>query len=366
MLEQLKTAAKNALAIPVVRSTYEHTMRTTLDVAASTRITATLYSLVGFFTFNREQYAVLAGRRAYYHNFGKNRPSHVELRRNIHRLEKGLLMEPQRPVFAKDYIGETISFYAKALATNPNHKDIDQAELTWATDVLNKYFTTVDTSDPAISPAYAEFQRIAHPTPLGHIDRHTTPYPHSEVAPLTVNYDELLQLARRRRSVRWFKDEPVPRELIDKALIVAREAPTACNREPFEFLIFDEPELTRKVASIPFGASGYADQIPTVIVVKGSLDAYFSPRDRHVPYIDASLATMQFMLALETLGLGSSIINWPDFEPLELKMQKKLRLRPYERVIFLIAVGFPRDDAKVASSVKKSLSVLRRYNEKAN
>ena len=163
--------------------------------------------------------------------------------------------------------------------------------------------------------------------------------------------------------MRWFEQRPVPRELVDKALLVGRQSPSACNRLPYEFRIFDEPEMVRKVASIPFGAAGYGHQIPTIAVVVGRLNHYFSPRDRHVIYVDSALAAMPFMLALETLGLASSVINWPDFEPLEAKMQKALNLDYDERVIMLIAIGWPDPDGLVAYSEKKSLDVVRRWND---
>jgi len=361
MLKTLKTIAKQALAVPAVRKTYEAATRTVLDVAGSSRLGATLYSFPGFMTFNREQYAVLAGRRAYYRSFSKPRASHTELRRNVHRLEKGLIMEPRRSVFAKDYILETVDFYRAALAGIGGRNGVDAAEMTWAHHVLDTYFAAVDHSDPIVSRAWNAYTS-AGTTADEPLDRHLSPYPHADVDALDVSYEQILSLARRRRSVRWFEDRPVPRELIDKAIMVGREAPTACNREPFEFRIFDHPDAVARIADIPQGAGGYSHQIPTLIVVIGRLDCYFSPRDRHAPYIDASLAAMQFMLALETEGLASSVINWPDFEPLEFKMQRALHLAPFERVLFLMAVGYPRQDASVPSSVKKSLSVLRTYD----
>src|SRR5690606_1780617 len=149
----------------------------------------------------------------------------------------------------------------------------------------------------------------------------------------------------------------------DKALLVARQSPSACNRLPYEFRIFDDPDMVRQVASIPFGAAGYGHQVPTIAVLVGRLNHYFSPRDRHVIYVDASLAAMSFMLALETLGLASSVINWPDFEPLEHKMQKTLRLDDDERVIMLLAIGYAGPEGLVAYSEKKPLEVVRRYND---
>src|SRR5690606_18478624 len=90
MLQKLKKTVKDVLAVPAVRKAYEAGNRAVLGTVGSNRLAATLYSFPGFATFNREQYAVLAGRRAYYAHLNQARPTHVELRRNIHRLEKGI------------------------------------------------------------------------------------------------------------------------------------------------------------------------------------------------------------------------------------------------------------------------------------
>ena len=79
--------------------------------------------------------------------------------------------------------------------------------------------------------------------------------------------------------------------------------------------------------------------------------------------MDSSLAAMQFILALETLGLSSSVINWPDFEPLEAKMQRRLSLDTSDRVVMLIAFGYAHDEGLVPYSAKKSLDTFRRYND---
>jgi nitroreductase len=71
---------------------------------------------------------------------------------------------------------------------------------------------------------------------------------------------------------------------------------------------------------------------------------------------------MGFILALETLGLSSTCINWPDFFPLETKMQKSLGLGVDDRPIMLIAVGYPDPKGKIPYSQKKSLEGLRSYN----
>lgn len=372
MLKRLTKLAKNLLAIAWIRKTYEAFTRWTLEFGAMNRLTATLYAVAGLLTFNREQYAVLRGRRQYYRNLKQARVTHVELRRNIHRLEKGMSMRPRRPVFARDYIGETLDFYVNAIELSEKAEGgIDHDELVWAHNVLAHYFEINDPTDPTVGAALERFKKVADGGAPAYraVGRggepevsNARPFARKDGVLSDVSYEQLLALAEQRRSVRWFLDKPVPRELIDKALLVGRQSPTACNRLPYEYLIFDEPELVKKVAAIPNGSAGYRHQIPTVIVVKGNLDSYFSPRDRHVIYIDAALASMGFMYALESLGLASSVINWPDFEPLEAKMAKTLGLKPHERVIMLIAVGYADPEGIIPFSQKKSLDVLRRYN----
>jgi len=363
MLKKLKTLIKNMLAIKWFRKSYEFINRLILEFFASNRVFATFYSILGLLTFNREQYAVLRARRNYYRNYNKDRSNSVELRRNIHRLEKGMIMQPRRSIFARDYIGETIDYYEKfSTSYNKNKSIMDETELQWAHDVLGRYFSLVDTNDKVIGSAYVKYQET-----LGGYACKTkeikVPHPHKDGQKSDISYDEMLKLALQRRSVRWFRKKSVPRKLLDQALMVGRQSPSACNRLPYKFRVFDDPKLVKKIASIPFGATGYSHQIPTIIVVTGELDYYFSPRDRHIIYIDASLAAMSFMFALETLGLSSSVINWPDFEPLEIKMQKALGLDASERVVMLIAVGFADPNGGVPYSQKKNLDSIRTYNE---
>lgn len=356
MLNTLKRVAKDLLAITWIRRVYELLNRVLLETFGSSRVLTHLWYFVSFITFNREQSAVLRGRRDYYRNKRRDRVTHVELRRNVHRLEKGLIMRPRRDIFARDYITETIEFYEDAVTqcrTAPG--TMEQSEMEWANDVLTEYFRVSATGDGTVDAARARFTAAAYD------GAYTGKVPHLKETSAKVAYEDLESLVRQRRSVRWFEQRVVPRDEIDKALLIARQAPTACNRLPYEFRVFDEPDAVRRVSSIPFGAAGYSHNIPTIVVVVGKLESYFSPRDRHAIYVDSSLAAMQFILGLETLGLSSSVINWPDFEPLERKMQSTLGLAVTDRVVMLIAVGYADPEGMVPFSQKKELDTFRRF-----
>ena len=316
------------------------------------------YSIVNR-SFDREMRAVLAGREEFENSSVAEGQTTSLLRRNIHRLEKGLIMRPRRSVFALDYIEETLNFFLNACSL-PADSQPCRDELKWAEDVLTEYFSVVG-PEPLLDRLREKFAaRAGQSGKEG--GESFKPYPRHENESSNVGYDALKELARQRRSVRWFQDKPVPRELIDKAMDIARQAPSACNRQPFFFNAFDDHEFVRQVAELPGGTKGFAHNFPVVIAVIGELRNYYGERDRHVIYIDAALAAMSFMLAAETLGLSTCCINWPDIEEDELRADQLLRLEPDQRPIFFLAVGFADKMGGIPFSQKKPLSEILKYN----
>ena len=93
----------------------------------------------------------------------------------------------------------------------------------------------------------------------------------------------------------------------------------------------------------------------------GQLRSFEFERDRHLIYIDASLAIMGFLLALETFNLSSCTMNFSDVEARERKLQKRLGLEIDERPIMLIAIGHPLPDGMVPHSAKKTIDTIRTW-----
>jgi nitroreductase len=64
---------------------------------------------------------------------------------------------------------------------------------------------------------------------------------------VAMDYDSLLQLAKKRRSIRRFRLDPIPDEFIEKIIEVARWAPSGFNMQPWEFVVVKKPELRAKI-----------------------------------------------------------------------------------------------------------------------
>lgn len=319
-----------------------------IKTASKSPFASSLYYLFISRKFHNEHYVMLNGIR-------KNlmdKSNIGNFRRNIHRLEKGLITRPPKPVFAQDYIINTVEVLHELY-----NSDIDRNTINWAVGILTEYFS--------ISP-FTEINQKAKKIFQSLGIKGTQNMPKTFHANNRINsqvtYTDFLALNKQRRSIRYFENISVPRELIEKAVIAALEAPSACNRQPFTFRVVDDPILLSKVLQLPLGAKTFSDQIKMMIFVIGDQSNYFSERDKHLIYIDSSLVTMNFILALETLKLSSCIINWADIQKSNSKLKEILTLEDWEQCVLSIAVGYAASDCGVASSLKKNVQTVIKYN----
>jgi len=331
-----------------------------LKFFASNEFLSRIYYGLFSTSLGREAKAVLTGRVKFYQQSLEQAGSEFALRRGLHRLEKGISMIPRRPVFASLYIEEVVSAFSTRYRSEEFHMDAKREQMEWGESVLVNYFQIVKSGqDARVDRARALFEKRNRQEALSLSKK---PYAEADRQGARLDYDDLLKLAKFRRSVRWFTGEAVPREVFEKAVMIATQAPSACNRQPFYYRFFDDPEAVKKVAELPPGVREMADKFASFVVIVGRLEAYFDEKDRHLIYIDSSLATMLLILGLETLGVSSCCINWPDSEPEESDMRQRLKLKDHERAVMCLALGYAKSDGMIPYSGKKPPSDLVVYN----
>ncbi|EJX1708274.1 nitroreductase family protein [Vibrio cholerae] len=334
-----------------IRAKRKNLSKTIMRLFSKSQKLSALYYLIFNNNFNKEMQSVLKGNIKFDDYSKSPKSSSPQLRRNIHRLEKGLSMPERRNIFGEAFIIETVKLYIAATKTEAFSK----SELEWAFDVLETFFSQVGSSE------VIDFARELYVKNKICLESDLTrvPYKKEKVLKSDISYDDLLVLAKQRSSVRWYLDKEVPDELLNKAIALATTAPSACNRQPFEFLVINDKNKAKEVVSCPAGTAGFSNQVPCTIVVVGNLSCYPTPADRHVIYIDAALASMQLMLALETLGLSSCPINWPENTIRENLLKNHVNLPDYKRVIMMISVGYGDEKSFIPFSSKKTVNELR-------
>lgn len=331
----------------------------TKRIVAESRVLTTLYYYIRG-SFYHEQRTILHGQRKYKTNKKGTVSAKSRVIRQTHRIEKGLSMRDRRSVFAEGYIYDLVDQLEDLCASVEDKSLTEHTQLCWSIDVLANYFTLVDETKE-IKRARLKYESLVKK--YNYEPGNQSPQKRQYFEYSEMSLDELYSLARQRTSTRWFQSKEVPRKSIDNAIKVAAQSPSACNRQSFEFRIYDEEELISEISELPLGATGYRNNIPCLVVLVGKQSAYFHDRDRHVIYIDASLAAMAFQFGLETQGLASCCINWPALPTRENRINELLNLESDEQVIMMLAVGYPDPEGKVPFSAKKDISDIRSYNQ---
>lgn len=149
-----------------------------------------------------------------------------------------------------------------------------------------------------------------------------------------INPKNLLDFLKERRSIRNFKDTPIPDEEIEMILEAGRVSPSASNIQPWEFIIIKNKEIISRLASIaPYGR--FISQAPVVIAIVGKIDE--NPRW----YIqDTSLVSMNMMLMAWALGIGTCWIGSIDRE----KAKTILGIAGYDFLLTVLPMGYIRGE----------------------
>lgn len=147
---------------------------------------------------------------------------------------------------------------------------------------------------------------------------------------------------RARRNVRSYTEEPVPDETLTRILEAAWRAPSASNRQHWDFvLVTDRTQLT-ELSTVWRGAGHIAGAAAAIaLVLPQQPDDPEPPYDRTrlIDQYDLGQATYAMMLAATDLGVGTGHSAVGDQE----KARAILGVPPTHDVAYLLGIGYPAD-----------------------
>ena len=172
------------------------------------------------------------------------------------------------------------------------------------------------------------------------------------------------ELILKRRSVRKYLPKPVERELIDKCLDAARLAPSACNAQPWYFIVIDNEEVKDRLCSAAFSgiysSNKFVKNAPVIIVVITEQQSYQVKVGgflRHLKYalVDIGIAGEHLALQAAELGLGTCWLGWFS----ENGVRKALDLPKSTKIDIMFSLGYPADSDRPKK--RRPLDEIRRY-----
>jgi nitroreductase len=177
---------------------------------------------------------------------------------------------------------------------------------------------------------------------------------------------EILPSIQKRYSVRKYASQGVEQEKIERCLEAARMAPSACNAQPWTFVVVDKPELKEEVAKTArastLGMNKFAGEAPVIIAIvmePANITSTLGSKikRKHYPLIDIGIAAEHFCLQAVEEGLGTCMIGWLN----EKKAKKLLGVPASKRIPLLISLGYPQEQKEKAKQ-RKSFDKVVRYN----
>src|SRR5438270_10723500 len=152
---------------------------------------------------------------------------------------------------------------------------------------------------------------------------------------------KLIALLRSLRAVRQFRQDPVPQDVVNAVLEVARWSGSASNRQPWEFVVIRKRETLQALAAVEGYASHLANApLGIVLVMAGEHDQVAQET------FDEGRLSERMMLAAAAYGVGSSV-GW--FTGKGNAAAKKILGVPEQRLVrTAISFGYPDEQARSA------------------
>ncbi|MFP4473843.1 MAG: nitroreductase family protein [Candidatus Omnitrophota bacterium] len=171
-----------------------------------------------------------------------------------------------------------------------------------------------------------------------------------------------LELVHKRQSCRKYSDRTVDRQAIERCLEAARLSPSACNSQPWRFIVISDPELKTRVCGRAFHSiyamNNFSSQAPVLVAVVRESSRYAARLGgtmRNIQYslIDLGSAVEHFILQAAEEGLGTCWLGWFD----ERAVKKELGLKRGDRLDIMVSVGYP-ERGDIRKKDRKALSEI--------
>ncbi|RLI07690.1 nitroreductase [Candidatus Bathyarchaeota archaeon] len=165
----------------------------------------------------------------------------------------------------------------------------------------------------------------------------------------------IYEVMRTRRSIRAYRPDPIPEEVLNRVLEAVRIAPSGSNRQPWRFILVKDGELRRRLAAA-CGDQAFIAEAPVVVVACG-YDINYNRggyMGRMSMLVDVSIAFTHLILAARAEGLGTCWIG--AFNNDEVK--KLLKIPEDVDVVAVTPLGYPRDKGFAEPGPRKALNEI--------
>ncbi|MGX9346663.1 nitroreductase family protein [Microbacterium sp. KNMS] len=249
------------------------------------------------------------------------RGKHLEaqLTKDYHRVEKGLaLKNPKRPFGA----------------------DVERR--------LRMLLPQAEPTAPYVDHVSSAIDALAEWNEGGGVDSDVSPVRE----PRARGIEDAATFFETRHSVRDFSDRPVDPALLHRAVELAINTPSVCNRQAWKIRLFEGADVVRALA-FQNGNRGFREQIPALALVTVDTRYFAAASERNQAWIEGGLFSMSFVWALHALGLDSCMLNLSVLNRTAAGLRERFSIEDAELPIMMIAIGHGSEGHRRARSPRR-------------
>jgi nitroreductase len=267
-----------------------------------------------------------------------------------HVVEKGITMPNRRLGFGKDNVLNLINdclLYIKLYGK-------DHEQLQYAVIVINEYKIIHDRENYNLETEIAlKIDKILHVFGTTFTERYEN---YSREEYFKYNLSPFNIFSYSRHSLRNFEGD-VDLEDIKKAIALAQNAPSACNRQSTRVKIVIDKVKIGQILDIQNGNRGFGHLADKYLILT-SEQSHWGVLDRHGGYIDAGIYAMNLLYALHFYKIGVCPLNCYFTPKQDREIRKCLMLPKSEEIMLIMALGNLPENFYVAKSFRYSLEKI--------
>lgn len=159
---------------------------------------------------------------------------------------------------------------------------------------------------------------------------------------------EVYEALLSRRSIRRYSDRKIEKKIVDKIIYAGMHAPSAVNKQPWHFIIFEDKETCRKVTEVHKSSTMLLSSAINILVCYDETLQH----DEGYGLLDCSAATQNILLAAHGMGIGSC---WIGIYPRENRMaalEQLFKLPKHIKPFSIISLGYPDEEKAIPERFK--------------
>ncbi len=168
----------------------------------------------------------------------------------------------------------------------------------------------------------------------------------------------IMEAILKRRSIRKYEDRPVSKEQLTELLKAGMAGPTACNSQPWEFVVVTDPAILAKLKGKLMFAKHNA---PAAIVVCGNPKVARNKACKRFWVQDCSAAIENILLAAVGMDLGTVWIGLHPVHNFESNVRRLLELPEHVTPLGMVLVGYPAEEKAPRTQYEEKRVHWQRY-----